>query len=481
MSKKLEEADPSVPEEKVSVALSEPTVDRHPPNRKLIIAAVIAVIFFSSLLALGFVARSRRLRGIDQASNAIKNNAPTVQVITARQASASSDLVLPGNIEANQVTAVNARTSGYLKKWYVDIGDRVRTGQRLADIDTPEVDEQVSQAQSNLLQARAVLLQSRANLEQARTNMEFARVTFVRYSNLVQLGVVTRQITDQFEAQYQAAKATVDATQAGIQVSQSAINANQANVKALKDLQGYKVLYAPFDGIVTARNVEVGTLIGPGGAVSASTATANGSTSLATAPGANADGGGASVGGLFNLARIDTLRIHVSVPQTYVAAVTPGTTAEITIRELPQRTFTGKVVRQAVALDQNSRTMLTEVDLPNPDFSLLPGMYAEVTFQVTLPQPPVRVPATALVIRTGGPQVLIVTNDHKLHYQDVTLGTDYGAEVDITQGVEPGSLLVANPTVAMIEGQLVNVVQLPANVPVRPASSGAAQKQPSAK
>jgi multidrug efflux pump subunit AcrA (membrane-fusion protein) len=427
-------------------------------RRKLIVGSLIVLVFFSSLLTLGITAHVKRLRKIDNASNAVKQAVPVVQVITAQQSHANSDLVLPGNIEAIQVTTINARTSGYLKQWYVDLGDRVRVGQKLADIDTPEVDQALQQAQSDLLQARAMLAQSQANLEQARTNMAFARVSFARYQNLVELGVVTHQDTDQREAEYNSAKATVNAMQASVRVSESSIHSNEANVRRLTDLQGFKRVYAPFAGIITARNVEIGSLIGTSGTNSTGTTSAGASSSSTTSASTSAGGGGATTGGIFSLARTDTVRIHVSVPQTYVSAVKVGMTADVSIRELPQKTFTGRVVRRAEALDPASRTMLVEVDLSNRDFSLLPGMYAEVKFRVNLSDPPVRVPANVLIIRTSGPQVLVVTADQKVHYQNVELGTDYGAEIDINQGLEPGSTVVTNPGATLSEGQSVTVM-----------------------
>jgi multidrug efflux system membrane fusion protein len=429
---------------------------RRPLRLKVAFIILLALVALIGLFAFGFIPRQKRLAMTTAAAQNSQSSFPQVNVVTVEQSPASSELQLPGNIEAVQVATISARTSGYLRSYYVDIGASVRAGQLLAEIDTPEVDQELQQARATLDQMRAALSQTQANLQQARTNMQFARVSYDRWNQLAGDGVVAKQDADQKQTAYDASRAAVDASLANINASQSAINANQANVRRLEGLQGYKKVYAPFAGVITARNVETGSLINAGGGATLTTssgAMTPGSGSTSTSTGAPAAGGG-----LFQIARIDTLRIFVSVPQTYFASVEPGQTVEVSVRELPQKKFYGRVARNANALDPASRTLLTEVDLANTDGSLLPGMYAQVKFQVSLTAALVRVPASVLIIRAEGPQVLVVTGDQKAHYQKVELGQDYGAEVDIINGLAPGASVIINPGDGLKEGQQVTVM-----------------------
>src|SRR5262249_39977302 len=394
---------------------------------------------------IGVLPRLKRQKKITEASQAIKEATPHVSVITAREAPATSGLELPGNIEAIQTASISAATNGYLRCWYVDIGDRVRAGQLLAEIETPDVDQQLQQTQANLAQAQANLGQAEANLRQAVTNMEYTRVTYERWRYLAAQHVVSEQERDQTWEAYNAAKATVDAMRANVNVASAAIGANEANVRQLMALQGFKRIFAPFAGIISARNVEVGSLINAGGGSNASASTAGGpyvSTSTGAPPtGATIPGrGGAQIspgvssagGGLFQIARIDTLRIYINVPQTFSGSIKPGRNVEINVREFQEDKFTGKIARTTSALDPASRTLLVEVRTATPDDKLLPGMYATVKLSVDYAEPPIRIPATALVIRADGPQVVTVTEDQKAHFQKVVIGRDYGNELDIS-------------------------------------------------
>ncbi|MEK6303330.1 MAG: efflux RND transporter periplasmic adaptor subunit [Acidobacteriota bacterium] len=435
---------------------------------KRMLLSLIGLVMIAGLLVAAVLPRIERQKKITAAAQAIQDASPAVNVITAQQAPASSELELPGNIEAIQVAAVSAQTSGYLKRWYVDIGDRVHAGQLLAEIDTPEVDQELQQARSTLVQAQASLGQAEANLRLSITNMDFARVSYERWKYLAEQHVVSDQDRDQTQAAYNAAKATVDATQASINVAKATIAANEANVRRFINLQGFKKVFAPFAGIITARNVEVGSLINAGGGTSASVTTGT-TASGATTPGSGTTqtgtGAAAASGGLFQLARIDTLRIFISVPQTFVNSIKPGQTAEIAVNEFPQQPFKGTVVRTTNALDPASRTLLTEVQTTNSGYQLLPGMYATVTFGVTLAQPPVQIPATALVIRADGPQVVTVTGDQKANYQKVVIGRDYGGTLDIISGLEPGSTLILNIPDGLQDGESVRVQPAQANQP----------------
>jgi multidrug efflux pump subunit AcrA (membrane-fusion protein) len=462
----------------------QPIVERQEIRKKRrftrVLLALIGLVLIAGLLIAAILPRIERQKKITAAAQSIQNALPAVNVITAQQAPASSALELPGNIEAIQLATVSAQTSGYLKRWYADIGDRVQAGQLLAEIDTPEVDQELQQARSTLVEAQAGLGQAQANLSQATTNMEFARVSYERWKYLAEQHVVSDQDRDQTQAAYNAAKATVDAMQASINVAKATIAANEANVRRFIKLQGFKKVFAPFTGIITARNVEVGSLINAGGGTSASTMTGT-SASAATTPGSGTTqtgtGAAASGGGLFQIARIDTLRIFISVPQTFVNSIKQGQTAEIAVKEFPQQPFTGRVVRTTNALDPASRTLLTEIQTTNSGYQLLPGMYATVTFGVTLAQPPVQIPATALVIRADGPQVVTVTEDQKAHYQKVVIGRDYGGTLDIISGLEPGATLIINIPDGLQDGESVRVQPAQTNQPTN-NQPGGQQPQP---
>jgi multidrug efflux pump subunit AcrA (membrane-fusion protein) len=425
--------------------------ERRPWSRlKLALLALLGLLFFAGLLAIGILPRIKRQKKITEASQTIKDATPLVSVITARQGPAISTLELPGSIEAIQTASVSARTNGYLRCWYVDIGDRVQAGQLLAEIDTPDVDQQLQQSSANLAQAQANLGQAEANLRSAITNMEYTRVTYERWRYLASQHVVSDQDRDQTWEAYCVAKAAVDAMQANVNVARATIAANAANVRQLMVLQGFKHIYAPFAGIISARNVEIGSLINAGSATNVSTSTGTPPTGTTT-PGVGAaqtSPGVPAIGsGLFQIARIDCLRIYINVPQTFTSSIKPGQTVEIGVREFPQSKFTGRVGRTTSALDPASRTLLTEVRIPNSKnngYQLLPGMYATVRIDVKLAQPSVRIPATALVIRSDGPQVVTVTKDQKARFHKVVIGRDYGNELDLLSGLDPGATLIVN-------------------------------------
>jgi multidrug efflux pump subunit AcrA (membrane-fusion protein) len=453
---------PSGPDEPQSRPAEAPRDEggrRRPKSRfKLALLALIGLLFFGALLTVGILPRIKRQKKIMEASQAIKDTIPTVSVIVAEHAPASSELELPGNIEAIQTTPISARANGYLCNWYADIGDRVKAGQLLAEIDTPEVDQQLQQTRANLSQAWASLDQAGANLQQAITNMEYTRVTYERWRYLASQHVVSDQDRDQTWEAYNAAKANVEAMRATVNVAKATIAANEANVRQLMALQGFKRVYAPFPGIISARNVEVGSLINAGSASNVSTST-GAPPSGATIPGSGAaqisPGNPSAGGGLFQIARIDTLRIYINVPQTFSSSIKPGRKVEINVREFPQDKFTGLVARTTNALDPASRTLLAEVRIANPNYQLLPGMYATTKLNVALAEPPIRIPATALIIRADGPQVVKVTRDQMAHFQKVVIGRDYGNELDISSGIEPGDILVINITDGLQEGASV--------------------------
>lgn len=410
--------------------------------RRLSRMAVIALCLLAGLLALGIVPRVRRAAERRAAVDP-QNHLLPVSLVVPRPAPATTDLDLPGNIQAIQETPIYARTNGYLRQWFVDIGDRVEAGKVLAEIDTPELDQQLSQARAVLAQAQASLAQTQATLQQARAslrqtqaNLGFARVTAQRWSELLADGAVAQQDVDERQSQYDAAQANTDAAQANIGAleanvvaARANVAANEANVRQLAALQSFQKVTAPYAGIITARTVDRGALITAGSS----------STSVP----------------LFRMAQIDTLRIFVNVPQTFVRSIAPGQEAKIVLREFPGRVFAGKVSRDASALDPTSRTLRTEVLVPNTDLALKPGMYAQVRFSVVGVDPPFLIPATALLIRAEGPQVAIVRDDHTAHFQKVELGRDLGATVEVTSGLKGDERLIVNVPDGLKEGSPV--------------------------
>jgi RND family efflux transporter MFP subunit len=360
----------------------------------------IGLCVVSALLALGIVPRLQRTAELRAAVEDPRSRLLPVSLVVPHPAPARTDLDLPGNIQAFQETPIYARVDGYLRQRNADIGDRVERGQVLAEIDTPELDQQVSQAEAALSQARASLAQAEASLQQAKANLELARISAQRWAALLSERAVARQEVDERRSQYDAARASTDAAQANVDATRANVAASLANLQRLRALESFKKVVAPYSGIITARTVDRGALITAG----------SGTTS---AP-------------LFRIAEIETLRIFVNVPQTYVRSISPGQEASVVVREFPGRVFAGKVSRDASSLDATSRTLLTEVLVPNTDLTLKPGMYAQVRFSVVGPDPPVLIPATALVIRAEGPQVAVVRDDHTVHFQKVELGRDLG-------------------------------------------------------
>ena len=448
---------------------------------RVALAGLIALVLFGGLVFAAVQPRLARQKKITAAAQSVRDTIPTVNVVQAQQAPASTDLQLPGDVEAIQVAAVSAQTTGYLRSFHADIGDRVRARQLLAEIETPQVDQQLQEALANLAQSNASLGQAQANLNQAIANMEYARVTYDRNQYLAQQHVVSDQIRDQMKTAYDAAKSTVEAMQANINAAKAAIASSEANVRSLRALQGFQKVFSPFTGIITSRNVEVGSLISPGSGSGVST-TVGTTPSSATLPGGGTTPKGtnapAGSGGLFEIARIDRLRIFISVPQAFASTIKPGQTATVSIRELPDKTFSGRVVRTTSALDPGSRTLLTEVQIPNSDNQLLPGMYATVSFGVQSPDPAVRIPATALIIRADGAQVAVVTSDQKVHYQKVVIARDYGNQLDLISGLEPGATIIVNVADGLLEGARVKTLAAPGeNQANNPAANQPAKKR----
>ena len=358
----------------------------------LAVAVVIAV--------LGIVPRLRARTKLQQNTEALAT--PDVVVAKPQSGAASQELVLPGNMQAYVDSGMYARTDGYLKKWYFDIGARVKKGQLLAIIESPEVDQQ--------------LFQAKADLATAQANAGYAKVQASRYQDLLKSNGVSQQDTDNF---------TTQAASTNTQV-QSAI----ANVQRLEQLTGFEKIYAPFDGTVTARNVDIGTLINSGTALE-----------------------------LFHLSQESVLRVYVNVPQVYSPACVPGVGATLTLAEFPGKTFQGKIVRTSKAIDPNSRTLLVEVDVKNPTGELYPGAYAQVHFKLNNPQPTLILPVSTLMFRSEGLRVGIVENNNTAKLLPITIGRDDGRNVEVVSGLQPNDEVIQSPPDSLIDGETVRIVQ----------------------
>jgi RND family efflux transporter MFP subunit len=336
-----------------------------------------------------------------------------VEVIHVSRGSGETTLVLPGTMQAMTEAPILARADGYLKRRLADLGDRVQAGQDLAEIDAPELDQQIQQADAAVEQAQAAVEQAQANLAQSKANRDLARITAERLQTLNDRGIASQQDRDQSQAQLAAQDATVQAADKAISAQRSNLSAARANVARLRTVDAYRTVKAPFEGVITQRNVDVGALVSSGNTL------------------------------LYRIAQTRTLRTYVNVPQSSVTAVHVGQAAALTLSDFPGRTFSGTVARLARALDPASRTMLVEVDVPNVDSALFPGSYAKVELIGSLANPPLVVPAAALVFRTDGAQLAVVRPDKTVHLQKVTVGRDYGDRLEILSGVDDGTTIVA--------------------------------------
>jgi RND family efflux transporter MFP subunit len=330
-------------------------------------------------------------------------------------------------LQAVTEAPILARADGYLKRRLVDLGDKVKAGQPLAEIEAPELDQQILQAEAAVAQAQASLEQAQASLEQGKSNRELARVTAERWKTLAAEGVVSQQENDQNQAQLTSLTANVQALEKAIAAQRSNVAAVKANLARLQDVQGYRIVKAPFDGVVTVRNVDIGALVSTG-------------TTL-----------------LYRIAQTGTLRTYVNVPQVNASAIRVGQAARLTLSNFPGRQFSGSVARTANALDPASRTMLVEIAVPNADGALFPGMYADVDLSTARVNPPLVIPAQALLTRSDGAQVAVVQKDGVVHLQKVSIGRDFGDRVEIIQGVAEGTTILVAPGDAADGAKIVPV------------------------
>jgi RND family efflux transporter MFP subunit len=387
-------------------------------------AAILTV--FVVLLAVGAIPRVSNDRALAAAAEDARNAVPSLYVFTPVPASEAA-LVLAGTTQAIQDAIIYARTSGYIRTRHVDIGDRVKAGQLLAEIESPEVEQQ-------LQQAKADLLQSQKNFDLQQASLDLAQLTMDRYKAADKEGAVAIEAVDQSVSAYRTAHAGLAAADANVQ-------SNRANVERLQTLTSFQRVVAPFSGTVIQRNVDVGALITAG---SPTDNTAVAPTSVTGA-----------ANGLFEIARTDMLRVFVNIPQLYASNVRAGLPVEVSVRGHLERPVTGTVTRTANALDPGSRTLLTEVDIANGPVWLLPGMFVYVTFNITPTGTRWRVPATAMIFDAQGTRVATVDADNTIRFKHVTPGRDYGATIDIQAGLEGHETIVTQPMVSLQEGQLV--------------------------
>lgn len=370
----------------------------------------------------GYLPRQKREDVLAAESKSGGAALPVVNVEPVTRSSNKANLVLPGNIQAVTEAPVLARASGYVKKRNVDIGDRVQAGQVLAEIEAPEIEQQIRQATAAVDQANAAVQQAEASLQQGRSNLHLAEVTKDRWQKLSDKGVVSRQENDTYQMQWQAQQANVQALEKAVAAAQSNGAAAQANVARLKDMQSYQTVRAPFAGVITLRNVDDGVLVTEGSTM------------------------------LFRIAQTDRLRTYLNVPQADAGDIHVGQKATVQVADLGGRTFPGTVTRTASSLDPSSRTLLVEVQVANPGRVLLPGMYSQVDLAVPRKDPPLSIPGDTLVIRGDGTQVAVVADDGTVHYQRIELGRDFGDHLEVVEGLREGEWLAVNPSDQVREG-----------------------------
>lgn len=403
--------------------------------RKVLWLGLILLVAFAIIFVIGYLPRLRNSRTTKAESQREQTAEPVVDVMAARRSTSQSDLQLPGTTSALVEAPIYARASGYISKRYVDIGDRVRAGQLMALIDAPDLDQQVDQARSSLQQSQSVLGQTEAQL-----NLQ--KITWDRWAVLVQRGVLSKQDGDTQHANYLVAEANVKA-------AENTVSASKANLDRLLHLQSYERVTAPFTGMVTARNIDVGSLISASGGGQGS-----GIVSAAT------PSTGSSAGGeMFRVAQIDRLRLFVSVPDVYAPYIVVGETVNCYFDSIGEKPFEGKVTRTANAVDPNTRTLLTEVQIANQDGKLLPGMFTRVMFLHLRAEPPVVVPSDSIIARANGISIAIVQNN-TVQIRKIAIGRDYGAQTEILSGVNAGELVIVNPTDAAQEGAKVQTHML---------------------
>jgi RND family efflux transporter MFP subunit len=410
----------AIPEQPTPPAADDLGFDLPPPaaltSKQVFAACAGLAIVLGGLFAFTYLPRRNARAALEKDVKSAETAAPRVEVVAPKVVASDRALVLPGSIQALEETVVHSRVSGYVRKWNVDIGDKVTEGQVLAELDTPELDRELTQAYAQMAQVKAGLLQAEANRDLSKSNLS-------RYEQLVPAGVASQQDLEQRQGQ-----AHVDA--AAVTVAQASITVAAASIQRIRDLKNFAKLVAPFAGTVVSRTVERGALISAG----------NGSP-------------------LFRIAATDPVRVFVGVPQDVAPSVRLNAPAQVSVREFAGQAFAGTVARTSGALDPATRTMNTEVRVPNPDNKLLTGMYAEVALTLPSPHRVLEVPATALYNDAKGPRVAVVDAENKIHFVPITIERDTGATLLVSTGLDGTERVVKLANVQLGEGAKVEILQ----------------------
>ena len=401
---------------------------KNPTSRSAMVVVLLLICLVLAGYYWGYLPRQKRELALAAESKTDGDALVVVTVAPVKRSDTRTSLVLPGNIQAVTEGPVLARASGYIKTRLADIGDRVKEGQVLAEIEAPELDQQILQAQASIDQAKSNIEQSQAALQQGKSNESLAQLTAERSQRLFDRNVVSRQDNDTAQMGYAAQQANVQALGKAVAAATSSAGAFQANLARLHDLKNYLTVRAPFAGVITVRNIDAGTLVTEGSTL------------------------------LYRIAQTDRLRTYLNVPQVDAASVRVGQHAVLTIPDLAGRKFTGLVTRTSNALDPASRTLLVEVDVDNANGSLMPGMYSQVDLAVPRTDPPLVIPGDTLVVRSNGPQVAVVGKDGVVHYKLVQLGRDFGDRLEVLGGVQEGDELAVNPSDNVREGVRVKPI-----------------------
>ena len=462
---------------------------RAPQRLRWIVFGVGALLLV--LLLFGLLRHYRQQKVVEAAAHEEESALPIVNVAKVRRAPASTAQLLPGNMTPLTEAYIYARANGYVSQRYVDIGDRVTKGQLLAEIEAPDLDQQVQQARAALAQAEHQVVQAKGAYESAKSQEDLAHITWDRYKVLQEHGAVAKQDADQQYTNYRSGVANVESAQANISAAEQNVTANRANLERLIVLQAYEHVRAPFTGVITARNFDIGALVGSSGGTQGASTSPSGGTQIAGGEGNAGTSGGAAptstgtggslgtTGELFRVAQINVLRILINVPQESAPFIHVGEPATVMVQELPDQTFKARVTRTSNAIDLATRTLLTEVDVENPGQKLLPGMYAMVQIENVRDNPPLLVPGDAVIGNASGVQVAVVErgNPSKIHIQNVKIGRDYGPEIEIVNGLHGGESVVVNPGDIVQEGAAVKPVEAQraqGNMPRR----GPSERQP---
>jgi RND family efflux transporter MFP subunit len=382
---------------------------------KVALGVMALVALLGTLFVAGLLPRLRRESRLSIEVQEARDRLPDARVIAVKKSSAESTITLPGTARAWLEAPLYARVNGYLKRFHVDIGDPVKKGQLIAEIESPEIDQQLRQARANLAVAQAALAQTQANLD-------LAKVGARRYGTLAKEHAVSQQEADEKQS-------ALSAREADVQAAKAAILAQEANVKRLEELQTFEQIVAPFEGTLISRTVDVGTLV--------------------------SEGSSAGTRELFRVAQVGSLRVFVHLPEALLASVHEGLVARIRFDAWPGREFRGTVSRTAHAIDPSSRTMLTELSVANAEGLLISGQYAQVTLELKHSAPPLLMPSNALILRSEEPHAARVDEDGTVHYLPVKVGRDYGMQIEVLSGINEGDYIMINPTTDLREGQKV--------------------------